>query len=86
MFKLIVVITVPFIIIALWRFLAARKIRYSHYLMIIAMTNDMEKMAKKLGHDDLKSYYTKVEGEKYAEAAMMNLNKFRKSFTPEGPG
>lgn len=84
--RIVIAVTMIFLLTVLWQYLATRKTRASQLLMANAMIKEMEKMAGKLGCSSLEDYFAKTKGSESADMAMGNLREFVASFTPKGPG
>ncbi len=84
MLEVAITAVVTFALTALWQSLATRRIRNIQRLMAGAIVDELEEMARDLGHADLPDYYRKKRGEDYALKAMANLHNFIQSFSDRG--
>lgn len=81
---ILIAVVVTFGVTALWQSLATRKIRMNHLFMVKSILQEMDGMAKKLGHEDFMSYLEKEKGREYAVIAGQNIKSFCDSLTEKG--
>jgi hypothetical protein len=74
---------VGFTIAALWQYSVVKKQREIYGIIFKGLVSDANKMAKKLGHEDLIDYYTAERGSTYAANAGKNIMATLKDFFHE---
>jgi hypothetical protein len=79
-------VVVGFIITALWQHYAVKKQRRMYGIIFKGLVNDANKMAQKIGHNDLIDYYTAEKGVQYAINVGNNISATLKDFFHEDVG